>query len=94
MRSYKLTEKREIMSKPTLNLEGLVQKKGEAQPPPALPQGTSTPAGDEPRSRALTLKLSERNYQRLRRYAFERRSSHQAVIEQAVLEYLARKGAE
>jgi hypothetical protein len=46
------------------------------------------PAGKEPRAKSLTLRLSETQYERLRRFAFERRLSHQDIIESALLTYL------
>lgn len=60
-----------------------------APPPPAAPQpAASAPAGKEPRAKSLTLRLSESQYERLRRFAFERRLSHQDIIESALLGYL------
>jgi hypothetical protein len=55
------------------------------QPTPAAP---TAPAGTEPRAKSLTLRLSETQYERLRRFAFERRLSHQDIIESALLGYL------
>jgi hypothetical protein len=52
------------------------------QPAPAAP------AGKEPRAKSLTLRLSETQYERLRRFAFEKRLSHQDIIEGALLTYL------
>ena len=58
------------------------------QPTPA-PQTTPTsPATKEPRAKSLTLRLSEAQYERLRRFAFEMRLSHQDIIEGALLSYL------
>ena len=66
-----------------------------AQPAPspqAAPQPTpsalAVPTGREPRAKSLTLRLSESQYERLRRFAFERRLSHQDIIESALLGYL------
>jgi hypothetical protein len=42
----------------------------------------------EPRTKSLTLRLSEGQYERLRRFAFERRLSHQDIIERGLVEYL------
>ena len=60
--------------------------------PKAAPQPTqSAPTvsvGKEPRAKSLTLRLSESQYERLRRFAFERRLSHQDIIESALLGYL------
>lgn len=47
----------------------------------------------EPRTKSLTLRLSESQYQRLRRFAFDRGSSHQDVIEAALMEHLDKEGA-
>jgi predicted DNA binding CopG/RHH family protein len=49
------------------------------------------PAAKEPRAKSLTLRLSEGQYERLRRFAFEQRLSHQDIIERALIEYLARQ---
>src|SRR5215213_5188132 len=46
------------------------------------------PAEKEPRAKSLTLRLSEAQYERLRRFAFDRRLSHQDIIERALVEYL------
>ncbi len=66
-----------------------------AQPAPAAqaapqlaPTAQAAPAGKEPRAKSLTLRLSETQYERLRRFAFERRLSHQDIIESALLGYL------
>ena len=45
----------------------------------------------EPRAKSLTLRLSEKQYERLRRFAFDRRLSHQDIIERALVEYLDRQ---
>jgi hypothetical protein len=42
-------------------------------------------ASREPRAKSLTLRLSETQYERLRRYAFEKRLSHQDIIEGALM---------
>ena len=54
------------------------------------PTPTSLPQTAEAKTRALTLKLSETQYERLRRFAFDRRLTHQKVIEDALVEYLTR----
>jgi 3-oxoacyl-ACP reductase-like protein len=60
--------------------------------PQAAPQPAAAtmaaPAGKEPRAKSLTLRLSETQYERLRRFAFEKRLSHQDIIESALLGYL------
>jgi predicted DNA binding CopG/RHH family protein len=66
--------------------------------PAPAPVAAPTPAPQpvaidkEPRSKSLTLRLSETQYERLRRFAFERRLSHQDIIERALLEHLDREG--
>jgi hypothetical protein len=63
------------------------------QPAPAAPTPIARAASDaEPRTKSLTLRLSEARYQRLRRYAFERDASHQEVIEAALIAYLDKEG--
>jgi hypothetical protein len=52
------------------------------------PTATVVTAGKEPRAKSLTLRLSETQYERLRRFAFEKRLSHQDIIEGALLAYL------
>lgn len=47
----------------------------------------------EPRAKSLTLRLSESQYERLRQFAFDRRVSHQDVIERALLDLLEREEA-
>jgi hypothetical protein len=88
------------MPAPKPSLDGIIQKKGTAQPSAAVPQrGSKNPAPPpaaedvEPKTRSLTLKLSERDYQRLRQYAFAHNLSHQAVMESALLEHLTRAAA-
>lgn len=61
-----------------------------APPPPASSSRSGTDA--EPRTKSLTLRLSEPRYQRLRRFAFDRDASHQEVIEAALIAYLDREG--
>jgi len=63
--------------------------------PAHVPEPTRAvrPASDaEPRTKSLTLRLSEPRYQRLRRFAFDRNASHQEIIEAALIAYLAREG--
>jgi hypothetical protein len=60
-------------------------------PVPVLPTEQALPAGREPRAKSLTLRLSETQYERLRRFAFERRLSHQDIIEQALIDHLDRQ---
>lgn len=60
----------------------------QAQPPVAKRPAASA----EPRTKSLTLRLSESQYQRLRRFAFDRGASHQDVIEVALMEHLDKEG--
>lgn len=84
-----------------------VPQRGEASSPAAAPPAapaptpaasssstsSSRPASDaEPRTKSLTLRLSEPRYQRLRRFAFDQDASHQEVIEAALMSYLEREG--
>ena len=75
-----------------------VPQRGEAAPPPPstapTAQTSSARANSdaEPRTKSLTLRLSEPRYQRLRRFAFDRDASHQEVIEAALIAYLDREG--
>jgi hypothetical protein len=59
-----------------------------AQTPPVV---QPAPAAREPRAKSLTLRLSETQYERLRRYAFEQRLSHQDIIEGALMTLLDQK---
>jgi hypothetical protein len=45
----------------------------------------------EPRAKSLTLRLSETQYEKLRRFAFDHRMSHQDIIELAVMHYINRQ---
>lgn len=61
-------------------------------PAPSSSASSSRPVSDaEPRTKSLTLRLSEPRYQRLRRFAFDRDASHQEVIEAALMAYLERE---
>ena len=65
-----------------------------APPAPAAPVAQKptaaqpAPVSREPRAKSLTLRLSEAQYERLRRYAFETRLSHQDIIEGALMSVL------
>ena len=77
-----------MTGKPMPSLDGLIQSKGASRPdtmqqrpaavqPVLAMQPEPTPKAEpvtapEPRSKALTLRLSESQYQRLRRFAFDR----------------------
>jgi hypothetical protein len=87
-------------------LGNLIHRKGEAVRPAEMPQrGAPAPEAppttpvrregapaDEPRAKSLTLKLSERNYDRLRECGHRNRKTHQALIEEALLRYLDAEG--
>ncbi len=89
-----------MSAKQSASLDGLIQVKGASRPETLLqrsaaPMGKADPvptaaAPAEPRAKSLTLRLSETQYQRLRRFAFDRGQSHQDVIERALMEYLDR----
>ncbi len=84
------------MARPKADLGSLAVPK-EA---PALPAATAAPAGQEPRGYAhtLSLRLTAEQYRRLRRYVAQqedqtgRRTTHQAIIETALGEFLDRNG--
>ena len=96
-----------MADKRTPSLEGLIQTKGASRPDtlvqrveapsPAralqdgLQAAIAPPAEREPRAKSLTLRLSETQYERLRRLAFDTRMSHQDIIERALMEYLNRQ---
>jgi hypothetical protein len=89
-------------------LGNIIQRKGEAprptEPPqrgaveptlaPSKPELVAAPvqANDEPRTRALTVKISERNYDRIRECSHKGRATHQSIIEAALLRYLDEEG--
>jgi predicted DNA binding CopG/RHH family protein len=66
-----------------------------AEPQPSAQPSTAKRAATaaEPRTKSLTLRLSESQYQRLRRFAFDRGASHQDVIEAALMEHLDKESA-
>ncbi len=57
----------------------------------ALPGAMAASVEREPRAKSLTLRLSETQYEKLRRFAFDHRQSHQDIIERALMEYLSRQ---
>lgn len=97
-----------MAGKQTPSLDGLIQPKGAARPTdvpqrgetassPAASAPTPAPANrvtvaNEPRTKSLTLRLSESQYQRLRRFAFDQDASHQDVIEAALMSHLDKEG--
>jgi hypothetical protein len=87
------------------NRPDAMQQRGASEPiPQAVPEPVSQPVvpqpsmpirpaqAAEPRAKALTLRLSESQYQRLRRFAFDRGLSHQDVLEQALMDLLTKEG--
>jgi hypothetical protein len=96
-----------MADKRTPSLDGLIQTKGAPRPDTlvqrveapsparALQNGLQAAMTGqverEPRAKSLTLRLSETQYERLRRFAFEQRMSHQDIIERALLDYLNRQ---
>ena len=89
-------------AKRTPSLDDIIQTKGASRPDTIPQRGTSNttapqasasppaqaPRAAEPRSKSLTLRLSETQYQRLRVFAFNRGLSHQDVIETALMAHL------
>ena len=76
------------------SLAGILQRKGAAAKPAEAPQ-RGAPAevpADKGRLRAMTLRLEEADYQRLREFAFRRGESHQAVLLAALRSHLAAAG--
>lgn len=75
------------MAKDTPSLDpALIQRKGAARP---AEQSASAPAAkEEPRTKSLTLRLTETQYERLREFAFRQKTTHQAVCEAALVAYL------
>tara|TARA_X000001388_G_scaffold39392_1_gene27802 strand:+ start:74 stop:250 length:177 start_codon:yes stop_codon:yes gene_type:complete len=47
----------------------------------------------EPRSKAMTLKLTETHYRQLKRFGFENDLSSQTILENLVIDFLARASA-
>jgi len=88
-----------IQTKGATRPDGLVQRIEVSSPARALQNelggalsaATALPNEREPRAKSLTLRLSETQYERLRRFAFDHRMSHQDIIEQALMEYLSRQ---
>jgi hypothetical protein len=78
-----------------------VPQRGESAAAPVPASALAMPAASspgrilsaiEPRTKSLTLRLSEGQYQRLRRFAFDRGASHQDVIEAALMAHLDKEG--
>ena len=84
------------MKKPA-DFGGLIQRKDDAKRPDEMPQRGSRkppepPPAEEPRVKAMTLKLTARDYQRLLRAGLMPRRTNQEMMEEAVLAWLDAKG--
>ena len=79
-------------------LDGLIQRKGAAQRPGETPQRGQgkpqyqPPSAAEPRTKAMTLKLTERDYTRLIRAGVSPRRTNQEMMEEALLAWLDAHG--
>ncbi len=74
------------------SLAGILQRKGAAAKPAEVPQrgaaAAEAPSADKGKPRAMTLRLEEADYQRLREFAFRRGLSHQTVMLDALRRHL------
>jgi hypothetical protein len=79
------------------SLAGILQRKGAAAKPAEAPQrggaAAEAPAAKAGKLRAITLRLEEADYQRLREFAFRQGLSHQAVMLDALRRHLEEDGA-
>ena len=87
-----------MAKRPKSGLEGFAVPKGAPVTPhqtPAAPAAAPGPPKPtkEARSKAMTLKLTETDYRRLKRYGFENDLTSQAIIESLVLKFLDEEGA-
>lgn len=87
-----------MAKRPKSGLEGFAVPKGAPVTPhqaPAAPTAAPEPPKPtkEARSKAMTLKLTETDYRRLKRYGFENDLTSQAIIESLVLKFLDEEGA-
>ena len=89
-----------MAKRPKSGLEGFAVPKGapvtpHQAPAPAVPAAAPEPPKPtkEARSKAMTLKLTETDYRRLKRYGFENDLTSQAIIESLVLKFLDEEGA-
>jgi hypothetical protein len=75
-------------------LDSLIQRKGAAQRPGETQQRghIHPPDASEPRTKAMTLKLTERDYTRLIRAGISPRRTNQDMMEEAVLAWLDANG--
>jgi Ribbon-helix-helix domain len=79
-------------AKPVPLTDNLVQiKKGEALPAPE-PSGRKTVPATSVKRVAMTFRITEEAYERLRRMAFETRLSQQALVDQALDRLFAERG--
>ena len=67
------------MSKPTINLQGMLTEK----PVPAQPSEAARP-------KSLSLKVDTTTYKRLRQFSLDHDMSHQDILERALTEFLDR----
>lgn len=83
-----------MATRPKTDLDSLSVPKGDAAPA-VLSEG----AGAKGYAHTLSLRLTAEQYRRLRRYVADqedktgKRTTHQAIIEAALGEYLAKRGA-
>ena len=89
-----------MAKRPKSGLEGFAVPKGAPVTPHQAPAPAAPAAAPEPlkptkeaRSKAMTLKLTETDYRRLKRYGFENDLTSQAIIESLVLKFLDDEGA-
>lgn len=85
-----------MAKRPTGSLESIsISKSSPVVPHQTTSRSSSKGSGiTQPKlAKALTLKLTEEEYERLRGYAFTTKRSHQSVIREAVLEMLDKKDA-
>ena len=89
-----------MAKRPKSGLEGFAVPKGAPVTPHQAPAPAAPAAAPEPpkqtkeaRSKAMTLKLTETDYRRLKRYGFENDLTSQAIIESLVLKFLDEEGA-
>jgi len=80
-----------MTAKPTL--ANILQRKGAATKPTEVPQrGLAEAPAVKGKAHALTLRLEDPDYERLREFAFRRNLSHQRVMLDALRRYLDSNG--
>ena len=85
---------------PVAGLSNFIARPGLATPSPAAPQRgsvqpgpSSSPAPAKGQGiRALTLRVDDELYRRLRRFAFDRELTHQEILEEALRAHLSAHG--